>query len=343
VEEAAQVYRRLAEADRVDGPFLVDVLRNVAVLQSDLGLREEALAVWKEVVRVYRRLAIANPAVFEPRLAGALNNLGLLLSDRRRGEEAVAVWEEVVQIYRPLANANPALFEPTLTLAQRAMSTLLLSLGRPEEAAAADRMGSLYRDGDLARQNGLAFVLLLRDEDDARGLARLLLDVRLPESEVKAAVPPVRGPEFFTAPGLRGWLGENAPADAAVIYVLDHEAGLADRLHQVPGIFYVGVPESSASKEYGDSVRSFPAKSPLDFATVIMSDYSLPVARPGIVFDPVEAIRMGRISAYFPANLENPTDYGYPADKMIPRHPRAAGRSAYRHPGRPAWKQEGNE
>jgi hypothetical protein len=44
------------------------------------GRRAEGLAASQEAVQVWRRLAAANPAAYEPELAGSLNNLSNLLA-----------------------------------------------------------------------------------------------------------------------------------------------------------------------------------------------------------------------------------------------------------------------
>ncbi|MFF2901112.1 tetratricopeptide repeat protein, partial [Streptomyces sp. NPDC057966] len=77
---------------------------------SNVGRREEALAVASEAVAIRRRLAEENPAAYMPDLAMALNNLGATLSNVGRREEALAVASEAVAIRRRLAEENPAAY-----------------------------------------------------------------------------------------------------------------------------------------------------------------------------------------------------------------------------------------
>ncbi len=44
-------------------------LNNLGIRLSNLGRREQALQATEEAVELYRRLAAANPAAFEPDLA----------------------------------------------------------------------------------------------------------------------------------------------------------------------------------------------------------------------------------------------------------------------------------
>ena len=67
----------------------------------------------EEAVELYRRLAAANPAAYEPHLADSLNNLSIRLADAGRREEALAAIEEAVGIRRRLAAAS-ASYEPDL-------------------------------------------------------------------------------------------------------------------------------------------------------------------------------------------------------------------------------------
>src|SRR5262249_50330650 len=76
--------------------------------------REEALTATTEAVQIYRRLAQANPAAYDPDLALSLNNLGNRLSGLGRREDALTATTEAVQIYRRLAQANPPAYDPDL-------------------------------------------------------------------------------------------------------------------------------------------------------------------------------------------------------------------------------------
>ncbi|WBB99575.1 tetratricopeptide repeat protein [Solwaraspora sp. WMMA2080] len=83
---------------------------------SEAGRRDEALTATTEAADIYRRLAQANPAAYEPNLAGSLNNLGMMLSEAGRRDEALTATTEAADIYRRLAQANPAAYEPNLAM-----------------------------------------------------------------------------------------------------------------------------------------------------------------------------------------------------------------------------------
>jgi len=93
---------------------------------------------------------------------------------------------------------------------------------------------------------GFAFLVLLRDLDDATGLSRLLEDVRLPTAPTRSLflVPPVSGLDFFADVGrqeeIDSWWAENVPRDYVPVYLLDHEDGLPDWIKGLDGLFYVG-------------------------------------------------------------------------------------------------------
>uniref|UniRef100_UPI002AD336C5 tetratricopeptide repeat protein n=1 Tax=unclassified Frankia TaxID=2632575 RepID=UPI002AD336C5 len=75
-------------------PDLARSLDNLGADLSELGRRDEALTATEQVVEIYRRLAAANRAAFEPDLARSLDNLGILLSGLGRRDEALTATEE---------------------------------------------------------------------------------------------------------------------------------------------------------------------------------------------------------------------------------------------------------
>ena len=106
----AAVIERLLE--NADDPAQCAVLAgNLAKRLSDLGRREEALAVAEEAVGLRRDLAVARPEAFLPDLALSLNNLANMLSDLGRREEALAAAKEAVSTLRPLFLSEPFAFE----------------------------------------------------------------------------------------------------------------------------------------------------------------------------------------------------------------------------------------
>jgi MinD-like ATPase involved in chromosome partitioning or flagellar assembly len=174
--------------------------------------------------------------------------------------------------------------------------------------------------------SGYAFVVLLHDEDDASGLARLLEDVRMPEAKVASvfAAPPVRGLDFFSDDAsqatLDEWWAKEIPKDATPVYLLMHEDGLAEWLKGMDGITYIGIPAGDKVDDYaqGGDLHTFSAGGPLDFATVIMRDFSNPENNqddPKCIFDHGEAVRMAALSSDFPIDLDDTAfDFGPPPD-----------------------------
>jgi len=63
-------------------------LNNLSIRLAEAGRRQEGLAAIEDAVAVYRRLAAANPAAYEPDLARSLNNLSNRLAEAGRNAEA---------------------------------------------------------------------------------------------------------------------------------------------------------------------------------------------------------------------------------------------------------------
>ena len=147
----AAVIERLLE--NADDPAQCAVLAgNLASRLSDLGQREEALAVAEEAVGIYRDLAAARPEAFLPNLAAALNTLAITLIYLARREEAVAAAWESVRLRRDLAAARPEAFLPHLAASLNNLVNMLSELGRREEAVAmAEEAVKIYRDLAVAR------------------------------------------------------------------------------------------------------------------------------------------------------------------------------------------------
>jgi MinD-like ATPase involved in chromosome partitioning or flagellar assembly len=194
---------------------------------------------------------------------------------------------------------------------------------------------------------GYAFVVLLHDEDDASGLARLLEDVRMPEATVASvfAAPPMRGLDFFSddtsQATLDEWWAAEIPKDATPVYLLMHEDGLAEWLKGMDGLVYIGIPPGDKVDEYaqGGSLHTFSAGGPLDFATIIMRDFSNPEndeSDPKCIFDHGEAVRMAALSSDFPIDLDDTAfDFGPPPEAQAPAFGAAAGSPFGAPPGSP--------
>jgi Mrp family chromosome partitioning ATPase len=125
-----------------------------------------------------------------------------------------------------------------------------------------------------------AFISLLRDDAEARGLAGLLEGLARLDATVKARflVPDVRGLDFFAAgdsqAALDQWWGANVPADALPIYLLSHERGLAAWMLGLDGVFFVAVGDQDASG-YSQwiAVRSETDGAPLSLALAVITRY----------------------------------------------------------------------
>jgi hypothetical protein len=130
---------------------------------------------------------------------------------------------------------------------------------------------------------GFAFIVLLRDELEARGLAGLLESVARPAREVAATflVPEVRGRDFFAATARQAevdrWWGRHVPEDAVPVYLICHEDGLADWLRGLDGVFMVAAPsEDAAVYTEWTVVDARPAEAPLALAQAAVERFGVP-------------------------------------------------------------------
>ena len=128
----------------------------------------------------------------------------------------------------------------------------------------------------------LAFISLLHDEAEARGLAGLLEGLVRPGASVVSLflVPDVRGLDFFAASAsqasLDRWWSVNVPADALPVYLLKHERGLAAWMLGLDGVFFVAVGNADVS-EYSRwvAVRSNADGAPLALAEAVVTRYGV--------------------------------------------------------------------
>jgi hypothetical protein len=112
-------------------------------------------------VEIRRRLAAANPAVYEPALAMALTNLSIDLADVGRRDEGLAAIEEAVEVRRRLAAANPAAYEPALADSLNNLSIDLAEVGRRDEAATARSTQQPSKSGSDGERRALLLSLLI--------------------------------------------------------------------------------------------------------------------------------------------------------------------------------------
>jgi tetratricopeptide (TPR) repeat protein len=142
IVEAIRIYRRLATANPIDyEPFLAEMLSYYGKQASTHGrelLAEDEFAAAPdagvEAVGIYRRLAAANPATYEPRLVAALDNLSSQFAELGQHDEALSVAEDALEIHRRLAVANPAVHQAGVADALTAVAERQLALGRRDEA-----------------------------------------------------------------------------------------------------------------------------------------------------------------------------------------------------------------
>ena len=132
-------------------------VNSYAVLLSDLGKREDALAANDEAVTIYRQLARSQPDAFLPDLAMSLNNQSGGLSGVGRRKDALAAIEEAITIYRQLARSQPDAFLPGLANSLNNQSRCLSELGWHEDALAAIEQAITIRR-ELARSEPDAFL-----------------------------------------------------------------------------------------------------------------------------------------------------------------------------------------
>ena len=129
---------------------------------------------------------------------------------------------------------------------------------------------------------GFAFISLLRDELEARGLAGLLESVARSPSRVSSVflVPQVRGRDFFAAPGRQAevdrWWGHHVPATSVPVYLLCHEEGLAEWLGGLDGVFLVAATGDHAA-DYGrwTVVDAEPGEAPLALAQAAVERFGV--------------------------------------------------------------------
>ena len=67
-----------------------------------------ALAAIREAVEVYRRLAQASPARYEPELARSLGSLGIILRQAGTRRDAIAAFREGARLIESYARQYPA-------------------------------------------------------------------------------------------------------------------------------------------------------------------------------------------------------------------------------------------
>ena len=114
-------------------------LTNLSVARASVGDNVGALEAIREAVDIYRRLAPASPARYEPDLAQSMNNLSNTLSEVGDAPAALEAIREAVEIRRRLAAASPERYEPDLAQSLNNLSIRLSAVGDAPAALEAIR------------------------------------------------------------------------------------------------------------------------------------------------------------------------------------------------------------
>ncbi|ARF58349.1 tetratricopeptide repeat protein [Streptomyces gilvosporeus] len=120
--------------------------QNLGFRMMRAGHREDAMAATDQAVGIFRRLAAADPARFEPELAGALTQLSecAFKADRMPASRRAA--EEAVGIFRGLAATDHQAYEPGLALSLSHLGHGMSEEREQEEAlAAAQRAMGIFQ------------------------------------------------------------------------------------------------------------------------------------------------------------------------------------------------------
>ncbi len=110
------------------------VQHNLATLYSNTQRYQESETMYKNVLKIYKRLAQANPSVFESNLAMTQMNLAILYNDTQRYQESETMCKNALEIYGRLAKANPSAFEPDLAMTQMNLANLYSDTRRYQES-----------------------------------------------------------------------------------------------------------------------------------------------------------------------------------------------------------------
>ena len=116
------------------GPIHAEALNTYAISLAEVGQREEALGPAREALDLYRVLAEANPAAYNPDLAMSLNNYANRLAGFGKRAEALGPALEAVNLRRGLAEANPAAYTPDLAMSLNNYANRLAGFGKRAEA-----------------------------------------------------------------------------------------------------------------------------------------------------------------------------------------------------------------
>lgn len=127
-------------------------LNNLGALHGEQNRIEDARKAYEEALKIWRKLALANPDTCPPSMALTLHNLGLLDRVQNRMDDARTAFEEVLKIRRQLAEASPDTYLLEVALALINLGTLHGEQKRMVDARTAfEEALGIYRK--LARAN----------------------------------------------------------------------------------------------------------------------------------------------------------------------------------------------
>jgi len=162
-------------------------------------------------------------------------------------------------------------------------------------------------DGPEVRSQQL-FLILLADEDDARGVATLLRDIVTEGREADAAflVPPVRATAYFTGgPAIEHWRKTIPSVPANGVYICEHDDLLRSVLSAQPGRFLIGVRDPADLRSYSEvpasKARLFVAKGPIGVAAGVAKLFSSEL---GTLFERADAEKLESLDSDFPFDVE---------------------------------------
>ncbi|MBR2415240.1 MAG: tetratricopeptide repeat protein [Bacteroidaceae bacterium] len=109
-------------------------LNNLAILYSNTQRLKESEKYFSEVLEIFRRLAMENPAAYEPDVAMTLNNLAILYSDTQRLKESEQYYIEALEIYKRIAKENPEAYKPNVAMTLNNLALLYKNTQRFKES-----------------------------------------------------------------------------------------------------------------------------------------------------------------------------------------------------------------
>jgi tetratricopeptide (TPR) repeat protein len=152
--KARPAYERALTQAKLSGDEadVARTLNNLGILESDQNRMDDARTAYDEALKIYRKLAQANPDTYLPDVATTLNNLGRLHSAQNRMDDARTAYDEALKIWRRLAQANPDTYLPDVAMTLNNLGILESAQNRMDDARTAyDEALKTYRN--LAQAN----------------------------------------------------------------------------------------------------------------------------------------------------------------------------------------------